>query len=129
MKNLTIAHRILVMIAVSILSLLLVGAAGLYVANRSGDSLTLMKEDSLASMRALANARQAFMQMRTIVYAHILAVDDDGKYVAEKNLDQKAAELTKILERCQALVSDDEDRRFLEQNAANVKTYVDAMKG
>ena len=114
MKNLTIAHRILVMIAVSILSLLLVGAAGLYVANRSGDSLTLMKEDSLASMRALANARQAFMQMRTIVYAHILAVDDDGKYVAEKNLDQKAAELTKILESYQALVSDDEDRQFLE---------------
>jgi methyl-accepting chemotaxis protein len=129
MKNLSIAHRILVMIAVSIVSLLAVGAAGLYVANRSGDSLALLKDDSLASVRTLANARQAFMQMRTIVYAHILAVDDDGKYIAAKNFDQKAAELAKLLESYGALVSDDADRRLLGQNAANMKAYVDAMKG
>lgn len=88
----------------------------------------LLKEDSLASVRTIANARQVFMQMRTIVYAHIFAVDDDGKYIAEKNLDQKSMELAKILEGYQSLVSDDDDRRLLERNTANLKAYVDAMK-
>ena len=128
MKNLTIAHRILFMIAVSIVSLLLVGAAGLYVANRGSDSIKFIKDDSLASVRAIANARQAFMQMRTIVYAHILAVDEDGKYTAAKRLDDKAAELAKILEGYQALVFEEEDKRLLEQDTRNLNLYVDAMK-
>jgi methyl-accepting chemotaxis protein len=128
MKNLTIAHRIMVMIAVSIVSLLLVGAAGLYVANRGSDSVKFIKDDSLASVRAIANARQAFMQMRTIVYAHILAVDEDSKYSAAKRLDDKAAELAKILEGYQALVFEDEDKRLLEQDTRNLNRYVDAMK-
>jgi methyl-accepting chemotaxis protein len=128
MKNLTIAHRIMVMIAASIVSLLLVGAAGLYVANRGSDSVKFIKDDSLASVRAIANARQAFMQMRTIVYAHILAVDEDGKYSAAKRLDNKAAELAKILEGYQALVFEEEDRRLLEQDTRNLNRYVDAMK-
>ena len=128
MKNLTIAHRILFMIAVSIVSLLLVGAAGLYVSNRGSDSVKFIKDNSLASVRTIANARQAFMQMRTIVYAHILAVDEDGKYTAAKRLDDKAAELTKILEGYQTLVSEDEDKRLLEQDMRNLKLYVEAMK-
>ena len=107
MKNLTIAHRIVFMIAVSIVSLLLVGAAGLYVSKQGSDSVKFIKDDSLASVRTIANARQAFMQMRTIVYAHILAVDEDGKYTAAKRLDEKAAELSKILESYQTLVSDE----------------------
>jgi methyl-accepting chemotaxis protein len=118
----------MVMIAVSIVSLLLVGAVGLYVANRGSDSVKFIKDDSLASVRAIANARQAFMQMRTIVYAHILAVDEDGKYSAAKRLDDKAAELAKILEGYQALVFEDEDKRLLEQDTRNLNRYVDAMK-
>jgi len=128
MKNLTIAHRIVFMIAVSVVSLLLVGAAGLYVANKSGESIRLIKDDNLAGVQVLASARQAFMQMRTIVYAHIISVDDEGKYTAEKNMEDKAAELTKLLESYQSLVSDDEDKKLLEQNVANMKIYVDAMK-
>ncbi len=128
MKNLTIARRIMFMIAVSIVSLLLVGAAGLYVAKRGSDSVTLIKDDSLVSVRTIANARQAFMQMRTIVYAHILAVDEDGKYSAAKRLDEKSAELARTLDSYQALVSDEEDRRLLEQDARNLNLYVDAMK-
>jgi len=128
MKTLTIARRIMFMIAVSVVSLLLVGAAGLYVAKRGSDSVTFIKDDSLASVRTIANARQAFMQMRTIVYAHILAVDEDGKYMAAKRLDEKAAELAKILEGYQTLVFEDEDKRLLEQNTRNLNLYVDAMK-
>ena len=128
MKNLTIAHRIVFMIAVSILSLLLVGAAGLYVSKQGRDSVKFIKDDSLASVRTIANARQAFMQMRTIVYAHILAVDEDGKYTAAKRLDDKAAELSKILESYQTLVSDEDDKRFLEQDLRNLNVYVEAMK-
>ena len=94
MRNLTIAHRILLMIAVSMISLLLVGGAGLFIANRGSESIEQIKDDSLASVRTLGNARQAFMLIDTTAYAHILNADEEGKFFTENTLDAKAAEVT-----------------------------------
>ena len=128
MRNLTIAHRILLMIAVSMISLLLVGGAGLFIANRGSESIEQIKDDSLASVRTLGNARQAFMLIDTTAYAHILNADEEGKFFTENTLDAKAAEVTKLLAEYQQLISDAEDKKLLEADVANLKMYLDALK-
>ena len=128
MKTLSIAHRLLLMIAVSVISLLLVGGAGLYVSNKGTANVKQIKEDSLASVQVLGNARQAFMQLRTAVYGHILSTDEDGKASVEKTIGDQAAEAAKSLSDYQKLVSNDEDKKFLEADVDNMKLYMDVLK-
>ena len=128
MKNLTIAHRLLLMIAVSVLSLLLVGGAGLYIANKGTADIKQIKEDSLASVQVLGNARQTFMQMRTSVYGHILSTDEDGKAAIEKTIGDQAAETARLLGDYQKLLSNDEDKKLLEADVDNMKRYMEVLQ-
>ena len=53
MKNVTIAQRIQLMIGASVLALLLVGFAGLIVANNGTDSIKKINDESLAQIQTL----------------------------------------------------------------------------
>ena len=59
MKNLTIAHRILLMICVSVLSLLLVGIVGLFVAQRGSESIRQISEGAMPRIDARGEDRHA----------------------------------------------------------------------
>ena len=74
MKNLTIAHRIILMI-VSVLSLLLVGVVGLFVAQRGSDSIKTISEGAMPRIQTLGEARQIFMEARVNMYAIFLNTD------------------------------------------------------
>ena len=60
MNKLTIAHRIVLLIVASVISLLLVGYDGLSVGSKSADSIKRLNSDSLAGVQILGDARQSF---------------------------------------------------------------------
>ena len=69
MNKLTIAHRIVLLIVASVISLLLVGYDGLSVGSKSADSIKRLNSDSLAGVQILGDARQSFtLVQRTINY-------------------------------------------------------------
>lgn len=75
MGNITISKRITLMVIISIVALLLVGAVGLFVSNKQTNSIKQIKEDSLASIETLGEARQAYMELRVLVYTHLVNTD------------------------------------------------------
>ena len=125
MNKLTIAQRIILLIVASVIALLLVGYDGLSVGNKGADSIRKLDEDSLASIQILGDARQAFTIARVAVYAHVLAVDEEAKAKAEKMLRDQLDLTSKLLKDYEKLVNDDEDRKLLEADVANLKDYAD----
>ena len=84
MTALTISRRIILMIVTSIVALLLVGGVGLYVSNKQTVSIHQIKDDSLASIQTLGEARQAYMEYRVLVYTHLVNTDPAALQTLEK---------------------------------------------
>ena len=124
MKNITIAQRILLLIATSVFSLLLVGGAGLYVANKQAQEMTHIVEDSLTSIQTLGEARQMFMTMRVNVYSHVMSTDPITKQGIESMLNFNREEVEKFLKEYEKLLSNDEDKKLLEEDVSSFKAYV-----
>ena len=127
MSKLSIAHRIMLLIAASVISLLLVGYNGLSVGNKGADSIKKIDQDSLASIQLLGDARQAFTITRVAVYAHIFAANEDAKAKAEKSLQEQFDKTVKLLKDYDKLVNDAEDKKLLDADFANMKAYADSV--
>ena len=125
MKNVTIAHRILLMIGASVLALLLVGVAGLIVANTGTGSIKKINDESLAQIQTLGSTRQAFMAARVNMYALFLNSDDAEMEAIEKRLTAGSSEISALLETYARLAVDEEDKKLLAADAKNVKAYFD----
>jgi methyl-accepting chemotaxis protein len=127
MNKLTIAHRIVLLVAASVISLIVVGYDGLSVGNKGADSIRKIKDDSLAGIQILGDARQSFTVARLTAYAHILAINDEAKAKVEKNLLAQFETTQKLLKDYEALVTDDEDRKLLAADVAAMKEYAEAI--
>jgi methyl-accepting chemotaxis protein len=125
MKNLTIAHRILLMIGVSVMALLLIGFVGLSVASKGADSIKQINDDSLAGIQTLGAARQSFMEARVNILTLFLNSDDAEIKDVEKRLKSNQDEITKRLKDYEKLVASAEDKRLLDADLGNLKAYMD----
>ena len=125
MKNLTIAHRILLMICVSVLSLLLVGIVGLFVAQRGSESIRQISDGAMPRIQTLGEVRQIFMEARVNMYAIFLNTDEMEMDVLEQRLGGHVGEINMKLKNYEKLITTDEDRKLLEADIANVNAYMD----
>ena len=125
MKDLTIAHRIMLMIGTSVIALLLIGFVGLSVAGKETDSIKQIDEDNIVSIQTLNAARQAFMEARVNIMLLFLNADDAEMDVLQKNLKANEAEINKLLKSYEKVASNDDDRKLLNADLGNVKAYLD----
>ncbi len=125
MKNLTIAHRILLMIGTSVIALLLIGFVGLSVAGKETDSIRQIDEDSITSIQTLNATRQAFMETRVSILMMFQNADDAEMDALQKRIKANETEINKHLKDYEKLASNDEDKKLLDANLANVKAYLD----
>lgn len=125
MKNLTIAHRIILMICVSVLSLLLVGFVGLFVVQRGSDSIKAISEGAMPRIQTLGEARQIFMEARVNMYAIFLNTDEMEMDALEQRLGGHVGEINMKLKNYEKLIASDEDKKLLEADIANVNAYMD----
>ena len=126
MKSITIAHRILLMIATSVAALLIVGFVGLSVASKAAEGAKTLSDSTLASIQMLVSARQAFMEARVDMYILFLNNDDAETEVVEKRLQSSITALNQRLAQYKTLIANDEDGKLLDADIANVKAYVDS---
>ena len=125
MKNLTIAHRILMMIGVSVLSLLLVGFVGLFVANKGTESIRQINEGAQPRIQALGEVRQIFMESRINIYALFLNTDQMEMDSLEQRLGGSIGEIDMKLKNYEKMIAGDEDKKLLDADIANVKAFMD----
>ena len=128
MRNVTIAQRILLLISASIVSLLLVGGVGLYVANRQSEEIKAIVEDSMTSIQTLGEARQMFMALRLSVYGHVMSSDEMTKLGIESTLNFNLEEVSKYLKEYEKLLSNDEDKKLLEADVGSYKAYIELVR-
>ena len=128
MNKLTIVHRIVLLVAAAVLSLILVGYDGLSVGQKGATSIATIKDHSLAGIQILGDARQSFTVSRVMVYSHLIAINEDAKAKVEKNLFAQFENTEKLLKEYERLLSDDEDRKLLAADLENLKAYAEAIK-
>ena len=127
MKNISIAHRIIAMISLSILALIVIGLVGLSAADKGTQTVKKINDDSLASIRTLNTARQIFMQYRINILFHILTTDEKDMQGVEKDIHTSETDLLKKLKDYENLLSNDEDRKLLEAEQKDLKIYIDLI--
>ena len=127
MKNISIAHRIIAMISLSILALIVIGLVGLSAADKGTQTVKKINDDSLASIRTLNTARQIFMQYRINILFHILSTDEKDMQGIEKDIHTSETDLLKKLKDYENLLSNDEDRKLLEAEQKDLKIYIDLI--
>ena len=123
MKNLTISKRLVMMIACSIVALIVVGTVGLVAAINAEKGVTTIRDDSLASIKILGNVRNEFQRSRVNMYVHALVADDSAKDEVEKSLKAIEAKIAAGLKDYERIVSNDEDRRLLEEEKSQLAIY------
>ena len=127
MSKLTIAHRIMLLIGFSIVSLLLVGSVGLYVSNTQTEDIRLIDQDSLAGISTLSEARQAFMMIRLSVLNHLSAPDPAAKKAVEAKIEFYEKAARKQFKDYEKLVSSSEEKKLLEADISSFNAYVDLI--
>ncbi len=127
MNTLTISRRIILMVVTSIIALLLVGGVGLYVSSEETADIKLITEDSLPSIKTLGEARQAYMELRVGIYTHLVNTDDQAIQTVEKRIEEASQNLTKQLKEYEKMVSNEQDRKFLEADQSDIKSYMELM--
>ena len=128
MKNLTIAHRILMMIGASIVALLLIGVVGLNIASKGTQSIKEINDVFLPRIQTIGAARQVFMEARVNMYALFLNSDDEEMNTLEKRINANEGEIAKLIKDYEKLIVKQEDRALLETDIANVKAYMDLFR-
>ena len=124
MKKLTIAHRILLMIGVSVLGLLLVGFVGLSVANKGTASVKEINDERLASIQLLGAARQAFMEVRVDILMLFLTSDDKVIESTVKRVKFLEKDIAEKLGNYQRHLANDDDKKLLEADLADFQAYI-----
>ena len=127
MKRITIAQRIMLMIGAAVFALLLVGFVGLSVSKQQTDSIQLIHDNSLASIVALNDVRQAFMTVRVNAYPHLLTTDQEEKRTAESKLRESTQRVFQKLQEYEKLLSNEQDKQLLETDKATIKAYLDLL--
>jgi methyl-accepting chemotaxis protein len=127
MSKLTIAHRIMLLIVVSVISLLLVGAVGLYVSDAQSEDIKRIDENSMAGIKALNAARQSYMLVRLSVLNHIRNTDPAAKKIAEDNIDLYETAVKQRLADYGKLVANDEDKKMLDNDVSSFNAYLDLV--
>jgi methyl-accepting chemotaxis protein len=127
-KNVTIAHRLVLMIGASVIALLVVGFVGLSVANKGTDSIRKINDVSLANIQTLGTARQVFMEIRLNAYAHVNTPVESAMKEIEKRLASNISNINKLLTDYEKQISSDEDRKLLEADIGNLNAYLDVIK-
>ena len=122
--GLSIAQRIVMMIAASVIGLLLVGGVGIFIANQGASNMQKVNSGVLPRIETLGEARRVFMEARTNMYALFLNSDQWEMDAVEQRLGGNEGEILMLTNTYEKLLANDEDKALLAADIANFKAYL-----
>ena len=129
MNNLTIAKRIILMIAASLISLLIVGFVGLKVINDESASIEQIDSGSLEKIMILGETRQIFMESRVGILARFIYTGSAEMDKLEKTLKAHADKVEERLKAYDGILAGEEDKKMLEADRQAIGNYYQYMIG
>ena len=129
MNNLTIAKRIILMIAASLISLLIVGFVGLKVINDESASIEQIESGSLEKILILSEARQIFMESRVGILARFIYTGSAEMDKLEKTLKAHADKVEERFKVYDGILAGEEDKKMLEADRQAIGNYYQYMIG
>jgi PAS domain S-box-containing protein len=110
----TIARRLIVLLAVPLVIFLGIGVFTGYELIRIEDRTRFAAESRIVALARLGDISRAFAEMRVNVRSHLLATDQDARQTARALFDEDKIQLTGLLSDYEdRLVVSDQDRRHL----------------
>jgi methyl-accepting chemotaxis protein len=123
----TIAQRLIALIAAALAGLLILAGVSYLQTEKVFKAANYANENTVPSLEAINKTISAFLQIRTRVMYHIVTLDPAQKIATEKALESEVAELDKNIKNYEALITDDEDRRFVEAQKSALGQYRNAI--
>ena len=120
----SISQRLLLTLAVALLGLFAVGSYGLLQLHRANERFDYLQINTFPSIHALDQALQAQTDMRVLTYRHGISEDPKLKAEIEVSIAELDKQMDQVMDKYQKeLVSDDEDRRLIEKDKADIQVY------
>ncbi|MBK1680231.1 methyl-accepting chemotaxis protein [Rhodocyclus tenuis] len=124
----SITQRLVITLLLALGALFSVGVGGLWQLYEAQQRLEYIQANTLPSLKTLDEAALAFSRIRIGAYQHALFVDAEAKQKIEKQIADDEVVFNGLLEKYQReLISDDEDRKLLEDDRAALLAYHDIL--
>ena len=124
----TIAQRLTALIATSTACLLLLSGISYFQMDKVYQAANFANTNTVPSLHLLNDAATDFLQIRIQVLAHVVTNKPNVKIEIEKTIKQLNADLEKNLKSYEALLADDQDKRFLDAEKATFEQYKNAVE-
>ncbi|UGA37834.1 MCP four helix bundle domain-containing protein [Chromobacterium haemolyticum] len=119
-----ISQRLMLTMMVAMLALIGVGSYGLWQLHSANERFDYLKVNTFPSIKALDQGLQALTKVRVAAYRHGIAVDAKRKAEAEAQIAESDKALDQVLAVYEKdLLSNDADRKLLQQDRADLQTY------
>ena len=125
----TIARRLVLLLAVPLVVLLVLGLISLQRLSRIEERSRFLAEDEIESLAALGNVSRTFAELRVNVRSFLLSQDAVGRSRARALFDADQEELSRLLRLyADRLVSNDRERRFLDEYREMSSAWIAAVE-
>ncbi|SME97849.1 methyl-accepting chemotaxis protein [Pseudogulbenkiania subflava] len=122
-----ISQRILLTLAVALLSLLGIGGNALWQQGNANSRFVYMKENTFPSIATLNEAKSALASSRLATFRHAIHNGDDRKVEQERVIAEQDKHLDDTLNRYEKeLISNEEDRKQLDNDRQALRRYRDS---
>jgi len=119
----TIAKRLAILILVAVVGLIVVGLFGLRQMGAIDANLKYANENSIPSIRKVANMDSSFLRMRVAVLGFLVS-SEEQRPIYEKRIEAAKQEIDQHIRDYEKLLSDDKDKQYLDTTRALVKDYI-----
>ncbi len=120
----SIAKRLLLLVAISMVGILLVAGVNFRQASLVFDAANFGNDNTVPSMQVLYKAQSRLSDIRVSAYRHVLLVDPAAKNEALRSIREDERLLQEALKEYEPLLADDEDRRLLGVVTATTSAYM-----
>lgn len=119
----TIAQRLIALIATSTVCLLLLSGSDQYQMNKVYSAANYGNESTVPSLLALNKVVISFLRIRPRILTHVISTDTATKLEIEKSLAEDISQLDNDLKSYDTLITNENDRRFFETEKAALAEY------
>src|SRR5574343_710243 len=123
----SISKRLMLLLAASMVALIVVASLSYTQTQRVFKEANYGNEMVVPSILTIANGQKHFQSLRIRVYRHVLNTDAKAMADIETTIEESKAGVAAALKAYEALISDDEDRRLLEDEKKAFAAYSAAL--
>ncbi len=124
----SIAKRLILLLMTSVIALIVLTVVSLVQMGRVYDTANYSNDNIVPSILVLDKALFEFAHIRVRLYRHVLNTDAKAMADIEKKIHEAEDEVTKALKDYEPLVTNEEDRKLLDEDKRSFTAYMEVVR-